>query len=86
MIQPVGAGFEYPELFLFSVDAFWDLPLKWALYYSSCPIYTTIEGKDVWSSSKGQLILQTQIYFNEHLKDKNEPTGHSYNFRFDSEP
>ena len=37
--------------------------LKWTLQYSSRPIYTTVEGKDVWSSSKGQLILQTQIYF-----------------------
>lgn len=37
--------------------------LKWTLQYSSRPIYTTVEGKDVWSSSKGQLLLQTQIYF-----------------------
>jgi hypothetical protein len=37
--------------------------LKWTLQYSSRPIYTTVDGKEVWSSSKGQLILQTQIYF-----------------------
>lgn len=37
--------------------------LKWTLQYSSRPIYTTVGGKEEWTSSKGQLTLQTQIYF-----------------------
>jgi hypothetical protein len=36
---------------------------KWTFQYSSRPIYTSVEGMEVWSSSKGQMILQTQIYF-----------------------
>lgn len=37
--------------------------LKWTLQYSSRPIYTEVEELQLWTSSKGQLILQTQIYF-----------------------
>ena len=36
---------------------------KWTLQYSSRPIYTNVDGQDLWTSSKGQIILQTQIYF-----------------------
>ncbi len=37
--------------------------LKWTLQYSSRPIYTEIDDQQMWTSSKGQVILQTQIYF-----------------------
>ncbi len=37
--------------------------LKWTLQYSTRPIYTLENGKNLWTSSRGQLILQTQIYF-----------------------
>jgi hypothetical protein len=37
--------------------------LKWTLQYSSRPIYTVEDGQQFWTSSKGQVILQTQIYF-----------------------
>jgi len=37
--------------------------LKWTLQYSSRPIYTMVEDNQKWTSSKGQLILQTQIHF-----------------------
>ena len=37
--------------------------LKWTLQYSSRPIYTEVEKQNLWTSSKGQVILQTQIYF-----------------------
>ncbi len=37
--------------------------LKWTLQYSSRPIYTETDDKMLWTSSKGQVILQTQIYF-----------------------
>lgn len=37
--------------------------LKWTLQYSSRPIYTAVEGQNLWTDSKGQIILQTQIYF-----------------------
>lgn len=37
--------------------------LKWTLQYSSRPIYTEVDDKQMWTSSKGQVILQTQIYF-----------------------
>ncbi|MBK6285074.1 MAG: hypothetical protein IPF54_22690 [Draconibacterium sp.] len=37
--------------------------LKWTLQYSSRPIYTEVENQNLWTSSKGQVILQTQIYF-----------------------
>ncbi len=37
--------------------------LKWTLQYSSRPIYTEVEEQQLWTSSKGQIILQTQIYF-----------------------
>jgi hypothetical protein len=37
--------------------------LKWTLQYSSRPVYTMVANKYEWTESKGQLILQTQIYF-----------------------
>lgn len=37
--------------------------LKWTLQYSSRPLYYYEDGKNVISSYKGQMILQTQIYF-----------------------
>lgn len=37
--------------------------IKWTLQYSSRPIYTSVEGENLWTDSKGQMILQTQIYF-----------------------
>lgn len=37
--------------------------LKWTLQYSSRPIYTKVADKYEWTESKGQLMLQTQIYF-----------------------
>jgi len=37
--------------------------LKWTLQYSSRPIYTEVDKQQMWTSSKGQIILQTQIYF-----------------------
>jgi hypothetical protein len=37
--------------------------LKWTLQYSSRPVFTTVDGTENWTSSKGQLILQTQIHF-----------------------
>lgn len=37
--------------------------LKWTLQYSSRPIYTEVDEQQLWTSSKGQVILQTQIYF-----------------------
>ncbi len=37
--------------------------MKWTLQYSSRPIYTTVESSQDWTSSKGQLILQTHIHF-----------------------
>jgi hypothetical protein len=37
--------------------------IKWTLQYSSRPIYTEIDEQNLWTSSKGQIILQTQIYF-----------------------
>jgi hypothetical protein len=37
--------------------------IKWTLQYSSRPIYTEIDNQNLWTSSKGQVILQTQIYF-----------------------
>jgi hypothetical protein len=37
--------------------------IKWTMQYSSRPIYTNVDGQDLWTSSKGQIILQTQIYF-----------------------
>lgn len=37
--------------------------LKWTLQYSSRPVYTTENEQQIWTSSKGQVILQTQIYF-----------------------
>lgn len=37
--------------------------LKWTLQYSSRPVYKIIGSQYVWAESKGQLTLQTQIYF-----------------------
>ncbi len=37
--------------------------IKWTLQYSSRPIYTEVDNQNLWTSSKGQVILQTQIYF-----------------------
>lgn len=37
--------------------------LKWTLQYSTRPIYEMVDNKNVWTESKGQLILQTQIFF-----------------------
>lgn len=37
--------------------------IKWTLQYSSRPIYTEVEDQQLWTDSKGQIILQTQIYF-----------------------
>jgi hypothetical protein len=37
--------------------------IKWTLQYSSRPIYTEVDNQDLWTSSNGQVILQTQIYF-----------------------
>lgn len=37
--------------------------LKWTLQYSSRPIYKSVDGDLNWTTSKGQVILQTQIYF-----------------------
>ena len=37
--------------------------IKWTLQYSSRPIYTEVNEQNLWTSSKGQVILQTQIYF-----------------------
>jgi len=37
--------------------------LKWTLQYSSRPVYTLDNKQQMWTSSKGQVILQTQIYF-----------------------
>ena len=37
--------------------------LKWTLQYSTRPIYQMVNNKNVWTESKGQLILQTQIFF-----------------------
>jgi hypothetical protein len=37
--------------------------LKWTLQYSSRPIYTIENNEQMWTSSKGQVILQTQIFF-----------------------
>ncbi len=36
---------------------------KWTLQYSSRPVYTMDNGSYLWTESKGQVILQTQIYF-----------------------
>lgn len=37
--------------------------IKWTLQYSSRPIYTEVKDQQLWTDSKGQIILQTQIYF-----------------------
>lgn len=37
--------------------------LKWTLQYSSRPIYTDVGESWEWTESKGQLLLQTQIFF-----------------------
>ncbi|MCF6333576.1 MAG: hypothetical protein L3J11_09860 [Draconibacterium sp.] len=37
--------------------------IKWTLQYSSRPIYNLVDGRNIWTGSKGQVIMQTQIYF-----------------------
>jgi hypothetical protein len=37
--------------------------IKWTLQYSSRPVYTIENEQQMWTSSKGQVILQTQIFF-----------------------
>jgi hypothetical protein len=37
--------------------------IKWTLQYSSRPIYNWVDEQNLWVDSKGQIILQTQIYF-----------------------
>jgi hypothetical protein len=37
--------------------------IKWSLQYSSRPVYTEVDDQQMWTSSKGMMILQTQIYF-----------------------
>ena len=37
--------------------------IKWTIQYSSRPIYNVVEGKNVWTDSKGQIIFQTQVFF-----------------------
>jgi hypothetical protein len=37
--------------------------MKWTLQYSSRPVYTTVESRHLIDQYKGQVILQTQIYF-----------------------
>ncbi len=70
--QPYGAftlkSFEALDDISFQYDAginwlWYGHNLKWTLQYSSRPIYTLVEGKNKWTDSKGQLILQTQIFF-----------------------
>jgi len=70
--QPYGAftvkSFEALDDVSFQYDAginwlWYGHNLKWTLQYSSRPVYTFVEGKNKWTDSKGQLILQTQIYF-----------------------
>ncbi len=69
--QPYGAftvkSFEALDDISFQYDAginwlWYGHNLKWTLQYSSRPIYTFVDGKNKWTDSKGQLILQTQIY------------------------
>jgi hypothetical protein len=37
--------------------------IKWTLQYSSRPVYTIEDKQQMWTSSKGKVILQTQIFF-----------------------
>ncbi len=37
--------------------------IKWTLQYSSRPVYTEVDDQQMWTVSKGQVILQTQIFF-----------------------
>lgn len=37
--------------------------LKWTMQYSTRPVYRAVNGENLWEESKGQLILQTQIFF-----------------------
>lgn len=37
--------------------------IKWTLQYSSRPIFTVVEGQNKWTDSKGQIIMQTQLFF-----------------------
>ena len=70
--QPFGAAtfkkFEALDEASFQFDAginwlMYGHNLKWTLQYSSRPIYTEVDDQQLWTSSKGQVILQTQIYF-----------------------
>ncbi|MEZ5105485.1 MAG: hypothetical protein R2757_13385 [Draconibacterium sp.] len=70
--QPYGAftikSFEALDDISFQYDAginwlWYGHNLKWTLQYSSRPIFTLVEGKNKRTESKGQIILQTQIYF-----------------------
>lgn len=71
-LQPYGAvtwkNFEALDEASFEFDAginwlMYGHNLKWTLQYSSRPIYNVVEGKNLWTDSKGQIILQTQIFF-----------------------
>jgi len=70
--QPYGAftlkSFEALDDVSFQYDAginwlWYGHNLKWTLQYSSRPIFTVVDGKNKWTASKGQIILQTQICF-----------------------
>lgn len=70
--QPYGAftlkKFEALDDISFQYDAginwlWYGHNLKWTLQYSSRPIFTVVEGKNKWTDSKGEIILQTQIFF-----------------------
>lgn len=37
--------------------------IKWTLQYSSRPIFNWVDEQNVWTDTKGQVILQSQIYF-----------------------
>lgn len=71
-IQPYGAftykNFDALDEASFQLDAgvnwlMYGHNLKWTLQYSTRPIYTKVDGQNLWTDSKGQIILQTQIYF-----------------------
>lgn len=71
-LQPYGAvtykNFEALDEASFEFDAglnwlMYGHNLKWTLQYSTRPIYNLVDGQNLWTDSKGQIILQTQIYF-----------------------
>ena len=37
--------------------------IKWTLQFSTRPIYNSVEGKNIITDTKGEIILQTQIWF-----------------------